>query len=597
MVKRLQKLVAKFSEASSCSISATVREDQVVVLEGEVLDWTTADELAHRVAKIRDVRNVINHLSCGGRSLAYIPNKEAIAKGRSLGVLDEADVIIVGAGVIGSGIARELSKYKLDIVVLEKGDDVSQGASKANNGMIHPGNAVMPRTLKAKLNVEGNAMYGDWAKELHFEFKRLGTFALSYDKHDFYIPWLVWIAGRLNKVPEMRFISPDNLLEMEKDMHTKPRRVLYSPTAAYVDGYEVTIALAENAVMNGARFHLSSEVVDVDVEDGIVKGVVTNRGLVKGRLVINAAGIFADEIAAMAGDQFYTLHPRKGAIAIFDKEMKGPTRALNGKLPTTLRNTKGGGVHRTVSGNPLWGPNAVEILDKTDHSVQPEDLDYVMGSGAIVRADMKRSDIIACFAGIRAADYKEDFIIERSRVVQGFIHVAGIQSPGLAAAPAIAKMVEGLVKEELGELSRKDDWNPIREKPVVFSRLSPKEQDRLVSENPSYGHIVCRCETISEGEIVDAINRPIPAVTFDAIKRRVRATMGRCQGGFCGPRILEIIARETGLRPEEVKKQGPNSSIVVGTIRERYEGIDCRKTEARFVSSMAQEMGESDESP
>ncbi len=577
MLKRLNRLVAEYVDTSKYPIDVTIRGDRVVVLEGEVPDWNTADQLAHRIAKSKKVRNVINHLSFNGKSLAYIPKTELIEQGRALGMLDEADVIIVGAGVIGSGIARELSKYNLDIVVLEKGDDVSQGVSKANNGMIHPGNVVIPGKLKAKLNVEGNAMYSDWAEDLNFEFKRTGSFVLSYGKDDRYLPRLAWIVGRLNKVPGMRFISPDEFLEMEKDIKVRPKRVLYSPTTAYVDGFEVTIALAENAVMNGVRLHLSTEVVDVDVKDGAVRGVVTDKGMVRGRLIINAAGIFADEIAAMAGDRFYTLHPRKGVIAIFDKEVRSSERSVNGRPYVYQKNTKGGGVQRTVSGNPLWGPNAVEILDKNDLSVQPEDLEYVMGSGKTICPDVKRSDIISCFAGIRPADYKEDFIIERSRVVRGFIHVAGIQSPGLAAAPAIAKMVEGLTAEELGELSRKVDWNPKREKPAVFSRLKPEEQDRLVHENPAYGHIVCRCETISEGEIIEAIRRPIPAVTFDALKRRVRATAGRCQGGFCGPRILEIIARETGLRPEDVRKQGKDSAIVVGTIRERCDTADHGK--------------------
>ena len=327
----------------------------------------------------------------------------------------------------------------------------------------------------------------------------------------------------------------------------------------------MTIALAENAVMNGVRFHLSTEVVDVDVEDGIVQASSQIEGWSRGGLSSTQPASLPTRSRRWRATSF--IHCiRKGVIAIFDKEMKSPERSVNGRPYVHHANTKGGGVQMTVSGNSLWGPNAVEVRDKTDLSVQPEDLDYVMGSGEIICPEAKRSDIIACFAGIRPADYKEDFIIERSRVVNGFIHVAGIQSPGLAAAPAIAKMVEGLTAEELGGLKHKDDWNPVREKPVVFSRLSPEEQDRLVSENPAYGRIVCRCETVSEGEIVEAIRRPIPAVTFDAIKRRVRATAGRCQGGFCGPRVLEIIARETGIRPEEVRT-GKDSAIVMGTIR------------------------------
>ena len=567
MVNQLEKKIKKVLDLKEYPIKISQRHDNVIVLEGEVPNWEVANEIAHIAAKPKKVRNVINHLSVNGKSLAFRPKTKKIEQGLKQGVIDQVDIIIVGGGISGCGIARELSKYDIKIALIEKGDDVAMGASKANNGMIHPGNAVKPGTLKAKLNIEGNRMYDKWAKELNFHFRRTGSFVASYDRSDRWIIWLSWIVGRLNKVPGMCFISPDKLLEMEPSIAVKPRSVLYFPSTAYVDGFEVTIALAENAAENGVRFYLSTEVLDVLTENNRVTGVVTNQGIIKGKVLINAAGVHADEIAAMAGDQFYTIHPRKGAIVIFDKSVPGVNRSINGRPKVRLKNTKGGGLQRTVSGNPLWGPNAVEIMDKEDTSVQAEDLEYVLSIGEIVNPQIRRSDIISYFAGVRAPDYKEDFIIECSNKIKGFIHVAGIQSPGLAAAPAIAKMVEGLVKAEMGELQLKAEWNPIRQKPIVFSELTYEEQDKLVQKDPSYGRIICRCEMVTEGEILAALRSPLKIETIDALKRRVRVTAGRCQGSFCIPRILEIIEREKSLKPEEIRKQGKESRIVHSTIR------------------------------
>ena len=342
-------------------------------------------------------------------------------------------------------------------------------------------------------------------------------------------------------------------------------------TMGLVEPYEVCIAMAENAVENGTEFRLNAEVLDVLVENGRTAGVVTNQGVIRSEIVINAAGVYTDTIAEMANDRFFTIHPRRGAIAIIDKSRKGYLKTpagIRGGKEAKKNNTKGGGASVTPEGNLLWGPTAVEIPWKEDKSVEASDLDYITKLGMSVTNEIQRSEIITFFAGIRAADYMEDFIIERSRKVGGLIHVAGIQSPGLASAPAIAEMVAGLVNEERGGLLENPNFNPIREPKPQFRHLSHEAQDNLIQKNAKYGNIICRCELITEGEILDAIHSTIPATTIDAVKRRTRSGMGRCQGGFCGPRVLEILARELEKEPTEVTLKGNESYILKADSRQ-----------------------------
>lgn len=315
--------------------------------------------------------------------------------------------------------------------------------------------------------------------------------------------------------------------------------------------------------MNGVDFHLDTEVVDVLTNNNKVEGVVTNRGIFKGKYIINCAGIYADEISEMAGDKCFTLHPRRGCIIIFDKSKAGVSRSI-GIVNTTNRNkqSKGGGPQQTVEGNALWGPSATEIPDKKDLRVTREEFEYAFNSGKKVNPNITKADVITYFCGNRAPDYKEDFIIGMSKKIKNFINVAAIQSPGLASAPAIAEMVENIILDHEKEIEKNSNYNPIRKSPIRFRNLSLEEQDKLIKENPLYGHIVCRCETITEAEIVNAIHSPIPATTVDAIKRRTRASMGRCQGGFCGPKILNILARELGKDITEITQKGDGSYII-----------------------------------
>ncbi|CCQ96739.1 FAD dependent oxidoreductase [[Clostridium] ultunense Esp] len=573
MENRILSDISKKLGIKDLNIHIKIDEDNIAYLEGEVNNWDEVVSIGLLVGRKCKIKNVVNNLRYKGMEAQNRDRSPLIAEGKGIGVIEEADIVIVGGGVIGCGIARELAKYDLKTCLVEKEEDVAEGASKANNGMIHPGNATIPFTLKAKLNVKGNAMYSNWAEELNFPFKRTGSLILAYNKHERRILNLAFIAGKLNRVPNMKRISGKEAMKLEPSIEKEPIVVLWSPTTAYVDGYSVTIALAENAASNGVKFYLGTQVVDVLVEDDKIQGVVTNRGIIKSRYVINVAGVYADEIAEMAGDKFYTIHPRKGGIIIFDKNKLGISRSV-GVVRVEGRNkqSKGGGPQSTIEGNALWGPSAREVMDKEDLSFTREDLDYCLSSGNRVNSNFKEKDIITYFSGIRAANYKEDFVIEKSKKVRGFVHVAGIQSPGLASAPAIAEMVVNIIKDEeeslKGQFNLKENYNPFRKPPIEFRNLSREAQDKIIKKDPRFGNVICRCETITEGEIVNAIHGPIPCTTVDGVKRRTRASMGRCQGGFCGPKILSILARELNKDVTEITQKGHKSFVITKKARE-----------------------------
>jgi glycerol-3-phosphate dehydrogenase len=326
--------------------------------------------------------------------------------------------------------------------------------------------------------------------------------------------------------------------------------------------------------MNGARFLFNCTVADILTEDGRVTGAVSSRGIIESSYIINCAGVYADEISAMAGDKCYTIHPRKGTIAILDKNRKPVYHSLAGVLDggakkKTSGESKGGGMCRTPEWNVLLGPSATEVPDKDDLGSTPEDLAYAMGLAE--KYGIGYGDIIRFFTGSRPADYKEDFFIELSPVTGGFINVGGIQSPGLAAAPAVAEMVEGIFVEAAAKdgfpLERNPGFNPVREREKEFRHLSREEQDELIRRDPSYGRIICRCESVTEGEILAALRSPVPPASVDAVKRRTRAGMGRCQGGFCQPRVLELLAREMGTDLTAITLRGEGSNILVADTR------------------------------
>ena len=566
----MRELLAKLeSDArfARCSVSAEMSEDGIVTLEGSADSWRHVVDIGHLAASLPGVVNVVNNLSAEGIRVEKTDNTERIRQARQLGRLAETDVLIVGAGICGCGIARELSKYNLKVAVIERNADVSEEATKANNGDIHPGHKAKPGTLKAKLNVRGNYLYDKWQQELGFELVRCGQINVAYSEEDMKGIEKIYHDGVANGVPGVRMLTREELLEREPKIPGDPIGGVEAPTMGVVEPFQVCVALAENAAVNGVQFLLSTELLDIDVKPEGGFEAVTERGVVCCRYLIDCAGIHADDVAEMAGDKFYTLHPRRGGIVIFDKRVTGPYQHAISAFPRNKdAESKGGGYARTPEGNILIGPSAVEIPDKEDKSMEESDFDYAYERGKSIYPELDRRDAIAMYSGIRPADYTEDFIIQMSRKVPGFIHVAGIQSPGLASAPAIAEMVEGILKEELQahgqQLQERTDYQPNRKPQVQFRRLSHEAQEALIKENPKYGHIICRCEQITEGEILDVLHSPVVPTTVDAIKRRTRAGMGRCQGGFCQPRVVEILARELDKDWTQINLKGRGAYIL-----------------------------------
>lgn len=569
-----------------------IDERGILTIKGECVDWDQVVQIGHLAAKQKGVKNVVNKMSVPGLDIPRKDYSDYIAMGKELGVVDDVDVVIIGAGISGCGIARELAKYKLNILVVEMSDDVATGATKANNGNIHPGHAAKPGTLKAKLNVEGNRMYTKWAEDLGFELQRCG--AMGFVTSNLLKPALKFAYNQAvqNGVDGAALIDGKTACQVEpglvkNGLGKSVKGAFWLPSMGLVEPFQVAVALAENAASNGVRFWFNCTVADVITEDGKVSGVVTNKGIIKAKYVINCAGVYADEISAMAGDECYTIHPRKGVIAILDKAKAPEYGALcehvtMETIKLTLKNkksqTKGGGMCRTPEGNILMGPSAKEVPDKEDLSTDSESLGYAMGRGD---NEIHYSDIIRFFVGSRPADYKEDFVIEMSPISDGFINVGGIQSPGLASAPAIAKMVEGIVMEHAQKngrpIEKKMDWQPIRKKKPQFRQLNHEEQGELIKKNPSYGKVICRCECITEGEILDAIHSPVMPSSVDAIKRRTRAGMGRCQGGFCQPRVLELLARECGKEWTDINLNKEGSNILVKSNRPAASGKEAKK--------------------
>ena len=538
-------------------------DGDVLIVDGFVETWQQKVDLCHAAAKLPGIKNLVCHIKTPED---VVKPSVDIAPFEKMGVTRKTDVLIIGGGVIGCGVARELSRYNVDILVVDKATDISEGTTKSNNGMIHSGYDTKPTSLKAKYGVKGNAMYTQWSEELDFHFNRTGSFVSGFNEADYEIIKGLYENGVKNGVPGIEILDGDAARAIEPGMNDGVTFALWTPSAGYVEPYEVTLALAENAIDNGAKIQLNTQVYDVIVEDGVAKGVVTDKGIYEAKVVINAAGLYADEIAKMAGDEFYSIHPRRGTIIMFDKENAGKIHTFSGKAPSSY--TKGGGPQETPEGTLLWGPSAKEVADKEDLGVDRDDLDFVIEKGLELTKGIDSNSLITYFSGNRAATYSEDFIIEDSKKVDGFIHVAGIQSPGLASAPAISQAVRDLALGQLGgNVEENPNFNPIHKFEKAFRFANAEERAALIEKNPAYGRVICRCETVTEGEILAAIHGKVPATTVDAVKRRTRSGMGRCQAGFCGSRVLEILARELGKDPSEITLKGPGSEILTERTR------------------------------
>lgn len=464
------------------------------------------------------------------------------------------DVIIIGAGVSGCAIARELSRYKLKTMVLEKALDVCEGTSKANSGIAHAGYDAKPGTLKAKLNVEGSRRMKALSEELDFPYKQNGSLVLCFDEKDRSKLEELKKRGECNGVPDIRILNREEVLYLEPGAGEQVVSALYAPTGAIVCPFGLTIALAENAAVNGVEFQFGAKVKVIrKAAEGYL--IETNKGSFETKLVINAAGVYADELHNMVSEEKMKLTPRRGEYLLCDKLSKGiPSHTLF-QLPTALG--KGVLVTPTVHGNLLIGPTAEDIEDKEGIETTAEGMELIREKATLSVKELPLRQVITSFAGLRAHG-GEDFIIKEVPDAPGFIDVAGIESPGLTCAPAIGAYVADIVKKLLSP-AEKENFIAERRGIPSMALASGQERQRLILENPAYANVICRCEMVTEGEIIDAIRRPVGARTTDGIKRRTRAGMGRCQSGFCNPKVVEILARELGVDESEVLKSGEDS--------------------------------------
>jgi glycerol-3-phosphate dehydrogenase len=474
------------------------------------------------------------------------------------------DITIVGAGVVGCSIARELARYKLKVCVIDKDSDVANGTTKANSAIVHAGFDAKPESLKGKLNAKGNSMFDKLAEELDFPFKRNGSLVLCFNKNDVDKLNDLKKQGEKNGVSGLEIIDGDKLRETEPNISDEVVAALHAPTGAIVCPYEMTIALAENAFTNGVDFKFETEVKAIDkIEDIYV--LRTNKGDIETKIVVNASGVFADEINNMISNNKINIVARKGEYCLFDKSVGNMISKTVFQLPTKMG--KGILVTPTVDGNLLIGPNAIDTEDKNDLNTSSEGINDIISKAGLSIKQVPMRQVITSFSGLRAHSVENDFIIGEQQDAENFINAAGIESPGLSSAPAIAEMVVDIIVNKLNP-SKNEKFNPIRKGIPKFRELNNEERKKLIQQDSRYGRIICRCETVTEGEIINAIRRPLGAKTLDGVKRRTRSGMGRCQAGFCAPKIVEILARELNLMPTEVTKFGGESKLLVGKDKE-----------------------------
>lgn len=475
------------------------------------------------------------------------------------------DVIIVGGGVSGAASARELSRYKIKACVLEKEEDICCGTSKANSAIVHAGYDAVPGSLMAKLNVKGNEMMEQLSKDLDFPFRRIGSLVICLNEADVSKLKELYEKGKNNGVRDLRIISGEEAKTMEPNLNDQVCAALYAPTAGIVCPFELNIALAENACENGVEFRFGTEVEDVINIDGGYE-LHTNQGTFRTRYVVNAAGVYADRFHNMVSKKKIHITPRKGEYCLLDKTAGRHVSRTIFSLPTKYG--KGVLVTPTVHGNLLLGPTANDIENKEGTNTTREGLDEVLTKAGKSVKDLPMRQVITSFAGLRAHEDGGEFIIGEVEDAKGFIDCAGIESPGLTSCPAIGEMVADILKEKMG-LEKKEHFIETRKGILDPNTLSKEEHAELIRKEPAYGNVICRCEMITEGEILDAIHRPLGAKSLDGVKRRTRAGMGRCQSGFCSPRTMEILARELGKNMSEITKTGGESRLVVGTNKDR----------------------------
>ena len=477
------------------------------------------------------------------------------------------DVVIIGSGVSGAASARELSRYEGKICVVEKEEDVCCGTSKANSAIIHAGYDAQEGSLMAKLNVRGNELMGKLSEDLDILFERIGSLVVCLSEED--MPGLkaLYDRGIANGVKDLRILDRKEVHEMEPNLTAEVCAALYAPTAGIVCPFGLNLALAENACENGVEFKFNTEVKGIRrLEYGWE--LLTDQGNIRTRAVVNAAGVYADYFHNMVSERKIHITPRRGEYCLLDKTAGGHVKHTIFALPGKYG--KGILVSPTVHGNLLLGPTALDIEDREGTNTSTAGLSEVMEKAALNVEGLPFEQVITSFAGLRAHEDGHEFIIGEVDGADGFFDCAGVESPGLTSSPAIGELVAEQVSRKL-RLKKKKHFIAKRKGIFHPDSLSLEERNALIRENPAYGTVICRCERITEGEILDAIHRPLGARSVDGVKRRTRAGMGRCQGGFCGPKVMEILCRELGEDMQQITKAGGASYMVKGCCKDAFE--------------------------
>ncbi len=473
------------------------------------------------------------------------------------------DVVIIGAGVVGGMIARSLSAYNLKVVLVEKENDVAMGATKANSAIVHAGFDAKEGSLKAKLNVEGSKMMKKVTDELGVKYKNNGSLVIGFNEEDRKVIEELFKRGIKNGVENLRIIEKEELAESEPNISDNVICALYAPTGAIVCPYELTVAAIGNAMDNGVELRTNFEVSCIKEVDGVYH-VISENDSIKTRYIINAAGIYADKIAQMAGDNSFNIKPRKGEYILLDKEFGGFVSRTIFSTPSKMG--KGILVSPTVDGNLLTGPTSIDIEDKEDKSTTADGFAHIIKKANENIKGVPFAGTITSFCGLRAVGDTGDFIINSPR--KGFINVAAIESPGLSASPAIANMVRDMLIEQGEKLVSKVSYTPTRKPMHYFKTASIEEKNKIIAKNKAFGKIVCRCESVTEGEILEAIRTNPKPTDLDGVKRRTRAQMGRCQGGFCSSYIIKLLAKELKINCEDITKCGGTSRVIMGKTKE-----------------------------
>lgn len=468
-----------------------------------------------------------------------------------------ADVVVIGGGIVGTAVLRELSKYDLKCILVEKEPDLAMGTTKANSAILHAGFDAPTGSLKAITNVRGNQLYHELEKDLDLDIKWTGSMVAATTDEEMATLQELLERGKANGVEGLKILSHEEVLQKEKNL-TAVKGALWAPSAGVCWPFGAALAFAKCAVQNGAEVIRDCRVLGFIKEDGRLTGVETSKGVIKTKYVVNAAGVYADEIAKLAGDNSFTITPRKGEYILFDKTACS-SLVYGVVFPTPTKKSKGILVCTTTHGNTFIGPNAQDMEDKDDHAVTTDGMNEIIASARKLIPNLPMGAAITEFAGLRAVSSTGDFIIGASSV-PGLYNAAGMQSPGLTAAPAVAEMLAAAIVKDCGAAA-KTDFKAVLPKKAVFNRMNWDQQAALIKENHLYGRVICRCETVTEAEIVEAIHEPCGARTVDGVKRRTRAGMGRCQGGFCGPRVTQILARELNIPVPKVLKERADSHM------------------------------------